>query len=170
MRYTLLVITLLLAGTTALAQPRNTARPTSEQSLEELVSEVRQLRTTLQRMNAAVYKGQITIERFKLQQDVVSRLSRELNSVRDSISETKPQTTRLRELVAKIEGDVEKGVRSTNDLLNFKTELDLIRQREDRLVLRESQLVNEVELERAKLNELNERLNLLEQELAPTKP
>ena len=36
----------------------NTSRPTSEQSLQELVREVRQLRATLQRINSAC-KGQV---------------------------------------------------------------------------------------------------------------
>ena len=40
-------------------------------------------------------------------------------------------------------------------------------QREQRLAVRETQLANELEAERAKLNELNDRLNMLESELTP---
>jgi uncharacterized protein YlxW (UPF0749 family) len=42
---------------------REVVRPSSEQSLQELVAEVRQLRATLQRMNAAIYRGQVMLER-----------------------------------------------------------------------------------------------------------
>jgi hypothetical protein len=42
---------------------REAVRPSSEQSLQELVAEVRQLRATLQRMNAAIYRGQVMLER-----------------------------------------------------------------------------------------------------------
>ena len=64
----LCLVLLFLTSATALAQGTSASRPTSEQSLQELVREVRQLRTTLQRINTAMYKGHVLIERLKLQQ------------------------------------------------------------------------------------------------------
>src|SRR5262245_27076757 len=87
-----------------------TARPTSEQSLQELVTEVRQLRAALQRMNAAVYKGQVMIERYKVQQESVARLSRELNEIREQRSESNVQTAKMRNMLARVSADVEAGV------------------------------------------------------------
>lgn len=68
------------------AQSKSVAGPTSEQSLHELVTEVRQLRATLQRMNAAVYKGQVMLERLKLQQEQVTRIARELGRPRRRVA------------------------------------------------------------------------------------
>ena len=143
------------------------SRPTSEQSLQELVKEVRQLRATIQRMNAAAYKGQIALERLRLQQEQVSRISSELNDIRDNLSEIRSQQSRLKELMTRTESGVETGVKHPAELAAVKAEFDTINQRELRLSARETQLANDLELERAKLNDLNDRLNALELEVAP---
>ena len=153
----------------ALAQA-NTSRPTSEQSLQELVGEVRQLRAMLQRMNTAVYKGQVLVERLKLQQEQVTRISRDLAETRENLNETRVQQSRAKEQLPKMEEGVESGVKHPAELVSFKTELEALRDREQRLVAREAQLSNDLDLERARLNELNDRLNALELELAPIKP
>jgi len=161
-------MSLAVAVETASAQASASAsQPTSEQSLQELVKEVRQLRTTLQSINAAVHKGQVMIERLRLQQEQVSRTSRELTDVRDNLSELRVQQHRLRALVGRAEAGVETGIKHPGELDNLKTELGMITQRELRLATRESQLANELERERGKLNDLNHRLNALELEMAP---
>ena len=159
----------LVTPETALAQS-TASRPTSEQSLQELVREVRQLRATLQRINVAMYKGHVMIERLKLQQEQVSRITRELTQIREDVSEIRGQQVKYRELLKRIEARVEVGMKDSIDLVTVKTELQNMSQREQRLSMRETQLVNELELERAKLNDLNDRLNALELELAPGKP
>jgi len=153
----------------ALAQA-TAARPTSEQSLQELVREVRQLRSTLQRMNAAMYKGQVMLERLKLQQEQVARFTRELSDVRENLSELRGQQTRMNELLTRAEAGVEVGMKNPADLAGLKAELQMLKEREQRFAARETQLANDLELERAKLNELNDRLNALELELGSGKP
>jgi DNA repair exonuclease SbcCD ATPase subunit len=153
----------------ALAQA-TAARPTSEQSLQELVREVRQLRSTLQRMNAAMYKGQVMLERLKLQQAQVARFTRELSDVRENLSELRGQQTRMNELLTRAEAGVEVGMKNPADLAGLKAELQMLKEREQRFAARETQLANDLELERAKLNELNDRLNALELELGPARP
>ena len=163
-----LIMSVFVVVETASAQTSASAsRPTSEQSLQELVKEVRQLRTTLQSINAAVYKGQVMLERLRLQQEQVTRTSRELADVRDNLSELRAQQHRLRDSLGRVEAGVETGSKHSSELGNIKTELDMINQRELRLAARETQLANELELERAKLNDLNHRLNALELEMAP---
>ena len=154
---------------TALGQA-NTSRATSEQSLEELVREVRQLRTTLQRINSAIYKGQVLLERLKLQQEQVVRITRELADARETLSEIKANQTRVIELVTKFEAGVEKGEKHPGELASLKVELEMLREREPRLAAREARLANELELERARLTDFNDRLNALELELGPNKP
>ena len=165
------VVCLFVLVTSFFAMPESalsqSARPTSEQSLQELVKEVRQLRATIQRMNAAAYKAQVALERLRLQQEQVSRISRDLNDIRDNLSELRSQQNRLKELVTRTESGVETGVKHPGELAAIKAEFDTLNQRELRLSARETQLANELELERAKLNELNDRLNALELEIAP---
>ena len=76
----LIVCTLSLTPAKSFAQ---TPTATSEQSLQELVKEVRQLRAALQRMNATAYKGQVMLERLKLQREQVTLIERELRDTRD---------------------------------------------------------------------------------------
>ena len=165
----ILAISFFVTPERALAQSTAT-KPTSEQSLQELVGEVRQLRATLQRMNTAMYKGQVMLERLKLQQEQVFRISRELADTRENLTEMRTRQTRLKELLGRAEAGVETGVKHPADLAELKAELELLKDREQRLVARETQLSNDLELERAKLNELNDRLNAVELELAPGRP
>jgi myosin heavy subunit len=159
---------LLLMTASLFAQTKPAARPTSEQSLQELVTEVRQLRATLQRMNASVYKGQVLLEQVKLQQEQVSRMSRELRDARDALSDMRAQESRIREHLSRVATDVDAGTKDPSEKANLKAEFDYVTERRHRLMMRESQLANELEIERAKLNELNDKLNLLlEQELSP---
>lgn len=164
-----LVVSFVVTPERALGQT-NASRPTSEQSLEELVREVRQLRATLQRINSAMYKGQVLLERLKLQQEQVVRITRELADARETLSEIKAHQARLSEMVPKLEAGVEKGEKHPSELSSLKVELEMIKEREPRLAAREMRLTNELEMERAKLNDLNDRLNSLELELGPNKP
>ena len=166
----LCLLLLFLTSATALAQTISASRPTSEQSLQELVREVRQLRTTLQRINTTMYKGQVLLERFKLQQEQVARTARELADARDTLIEIKAAQARLNELLTKVEAGVEKGEKHPSELASVKAELESLKEREPRLIAREARLTNDLELERARLNDLNDRLNTLELELTPGKP
>ena len=161
-----LLVSLFVSPEQALAQA-TASRPTSEQSLQELVREVRQLRTTLQRINSAMYKSQVMLERLKFQQEQVARMSRDLADTRETLSEIRAGQSRLKEMLPKAEAGVETGIKHPGELAGIKAEFEHLKDREQRLVTREAQLSNDLELERAKLNELNDRLNALELELFP---
>lgn len=162
----LMISLFILLPTSGLAQSKTPA--TSEQSLQELVSEVRQLRATLQRMNAAVYKGQVMLERLKLQQDQVTRISRELRDTRENLSEIRAQQHRIKEVLGRVETAIETGLQREDDRTSLKAEIEMLSQREQRMMLRETQLSGELEVEQSKLNDLNYKLNtLLEQEMSP---
>lgn len=148
------------------AQTAN-SRPTSEQSLQQLVSELRQLRAALQRINTTMYKSQLLLERMKFQQEQVARMSRELAETRENLSEVRAGLTRLKEMLPKTETGVEAGEKHPTELAGIKAELEHLKEREQRLITREAQLSTDLEFERAKLNELNDRLNALELELFP---
>ena len=156
----LFLVLFFLTPENVLAQT-NTSRPTSEQSLQELVREVRQLRATIQRMNTTMYKGQVLLERLKFQQEQVGRMSRELADTRENLSEVRAGLTRLKEMLPKTEAGVDMGAKHPAELAGIKAELEHLKEREQRLTTRESQLSNDLEMERARLNELNDRLNRL---------
>ena len=140
-------------------------QPTQEQSLRELVNEVRQLRALLQRINITVYRTNVVVERLKFQQELVGRLSRELNDVREGLAETRIQSSKMKEHVTRLETAVESGLKKPEELAALKLEIDGAEQRELRLGMRETQLMNELSAERLKLSELNDQLTKLELEL-----
>ncbi len=149
-------------------QAQRDVRPSSEQSLQELVAEVRQLRAALQRMNAAVYKGQVLLERLKLQQEQVTRLSRELAQARDEVQDLRGAQQRIKELLPRVQEGVEAGTKSPSEIAEMKRELEQLGQREHWSMMRETRLNTELDAERATLNELNDKLNaLVEIEMAP---
>src|SRR5215510_6083122 len=121
-----LVVLFFVAPEKAVAQA--TSRPTSEQSLQELVKEVRQLRATLQRMNAAMYKGQVLLERLKLQQEQVNRIARDLSDIRENLSEIRGQQSRFKEFVSRLEPAVESGTRDRGELNDAKAQLEMLNQ------------------------------------------
>jgi chromosome segregation ATPase len=169
--FVVLLTCLFAAKVSGQQQPGKTqaaVRPSSEQSLQELVTEVRQLRATLQRLNAVVYKGQVLLERLKLQQEQVNRSSRELGDVRENIQELKAAQLRVKEQMRLLEEGVESGVRHSSELAQVKAEFEAIVQREQRLIMRETQLAADLEAARARLNDLNDKLNaLVEIEMTP---
>ena len=141
------------------------ARPSQEQSLQDLVNEVRQLRAMLQRVSVTVYKTNIVMERLKLQQDLVARQARDLDDVREKLGETRTEIMKLKEVLKSGESSVAVGTGNPEVVAKYKLELDEVLQREQRLVMRESQLINELSMARNKLAELNSRLDLLETEI-----
>ena len=154
--FVLTVCTLFLMPAGSFAQTK-----TSEQSLEELVAEVRQLRAALQRMNANVYKGQVMLERFKLQQEQVVRIERELRDTRDNLSDLRAEGIKVKSLLSGVTDGVEAGAVSERDRTSLKAEMKSLNERENRARMRESQLANELQLAQTKLNELNHKLNQL---------
>ena len=54
-----------------------------ERIVQEILSEVRQLRVEVQRLKASAYQTQVVIERLRLQQEQVARLTREIGEVRE---------------------------------------------------------------------------------------
>src|SRR5688572_29288719 len=163
-----LTVSLFLIPASGLAQSKTAAQPTSEQSLQELVAEVRQLRTTLQRMNAAVYKGQVLLERLKLQQEQVTRISRELAVFRDDLQELRSAQQRMKEMLPRLEEGVTAGTKHQSEVAEMKRELESAALREQQWMARETRLAADLEGERAKLNDLNDKLNaLVEIEMTP---
>jgi predicted nucleic acid-binding Zn-ribbon protein len=137
-----------------------------EQIVQEILSEVRQLRVEVQRLKASAYQTQIVIERLRLQQEQVARLTREIGEVREKIGETKSRQVKMNGMFEDVEKQVQSGVISQSELKRISGEIEELKQREQRLTEQESQLSVELDAERVKLITLNRRLDELGQEAA----
>jgi peptidoglycan hydrolase CwlO-like protein len=141
-------------------------KPNQDQIVREILSEVRQLRVEVQRLKASAYQTQVVIERLRLQQEQVARLTRELGEVREKISETKARQVKMNGMFEETEKQMEAGVISPSELKRIGAEIEELKQREQSLTERESQLSAELDAERVKLITLNRRLDELGQEAA----
>jgi peptidoglycan hydrolase CwlO-like protein len=141
-----------------------TKKSNQEQIVQEILSEVRQLRVEVQRLKSSAYQTQVVIERLRLQQDQVTRLTREISEVREKISETKIRQVKMNGMFEETEKQTQSGVISQSELKKISGEIEELKQREQRLTEQESQLSAELDAERVKLITLNKRLEELGRE------
>jgi hypothetical protein len=151
------------------------AQVENEQTMQALVNEVRQLRLAIQRSNLSAYHSQVVIERMRSQQQSVDRLTERLRGIRDEAFELKmymplQQTenqNRLKEIEASLNDPLDAKTRRAREgeLEITKQRLGLLAQQETRLQEKESQLAAQLQIEQAKLTELNDQLDALQREL-----
>ncbi len=169
----LLVLAVLsLSLLTAAKAFSSSAQPLqSDQTLQTLLGEVHQLRLVLQRANLNTYHAQITIERMKLQQQRVDRLTTQLGEIRNQLAETRkplswiPATMKNDEMRLAQETDVAKRADLERSIQSLKVDLEEATRKEQQQQIYEAQLQAQLQSEQAKLAELNERLDSLQREL-----
>ena len=163
-----LVTFIVLSSQRSYAQSETTSlspQITQAQMLKELLDEVRQLRLDLSRMNGIAYRAQIVVDRLKLQQEQVNRLTQELNRVNTEISEVKSERPGLKEQIEALEKKWETGLIPDTELKAAKGAMERLNQREQNLVEREPQLTAELNIERGNLEALKMRLDEIEREI-----
>ena len=167
----LLILTTLVFASFGRSQT-TTNRPTkaeqgeNEQTMRALLNEVRQLRLAIQRSNLSAYRAQVIIERMRSQQQSVDRLADRLRGTRDRIAHVKMGQTELQDELKKMEDRPEggeSGMRERQD--SYKTRLGYLAQEETRLREDESQLAAQLQIEQARLAEINDQLDALQREL-----
>jgi hypothetical protein len=141
-------------------------RPNQDQVIREILSEVRQLRTEVQRLKASLYQAQVATGRLRLQQEQVSRLTREISEVREKIIETQARQVKLNGMIDETQKRVDAGVISPSELQKINSEVEELKRREQRLIDQETELSAELNAERVKLITLNRQLDELGQEAA----
>ena len=151
---------------------QGTAQPAqSEQTLQALLGEVHQLRMALQQSTLSTYHAQITIERMKLQQQRVDRLQTQLGEFRNQLAKTRenlswiPTSIKNLEVELARETDAAKRAEKEGRLQGLKAELEGMARMEQEQQAYETQLQSQLQIEQARLNELNERLDTLQREL-----
>lgn len=148
--------------------PPNAGGSKQDQVIQELVGEVRQLRIALQHISVNAYRGQVLMERLRLQQEQVNRLSQELNSTRNQITEMKSTQLSAKARLDDAETQQDKGLVSATLTARYKEVLEDLKRREQNLSERELQLAAQLESERASLTDFNKRLDALELEMMVT--
>src|SRR5262249_25147044 len=104
-------------------------RSNQEQIVQEILSEVRQLRVEVQRLKASAFQTQVVIERLRLQQDQVTRLTREIGEVREKIGETKVRHVKLNGMFEETEKQAQVGVISSSELKKISGDIEELKQR-----------------------------------------
>ncbi len=176
----LLILTTLVFASfgrsqTTTSSPTKAERGENEQTMQALLYEVRQLRLAIQRSNLSAYHAQVIIERMRSQQLSVDRLTDRLRETRDQIFNWKMRT-------ALEQSELQDRLKSTEDSLSepvdaitrrgreveldiTKKKLGLMAQEEAWMREKESQLAGQLQIEQARLAELNEQLDALRREL-----
>lgn len=142
------------------------ARSDSDQTLREILNEVRQLRADLQRLNVNAHRTQALLDRMKVQQEQLVRLTREIGNVRDELSGVRGRQVRVKDALEMLEKKRDVGLVREEEVKVVGAELEELKQREQFLTEREPVLVTELDSTRATLAQLNARLDELEQEIA----
>src|SRR5262245_7364592 len=151
------------------------AQGDNEQSMQALVNEVRQLRLAIQRSNLSAHHSQVVIERMRSKQQTVDRLAERLRWARDEASRSKMymplQQAETQNRLKLIEADLSETLDAKTrrakegELEIIKQRLGIIGQEETRLRENESQLAAQLQIEQAKLAELDDQLEALRREL-----
>src|SRR5436853_3627341 len=103
MKYLIVLIThctlglALLTGICSSPARAQNPKPPDDRTLQMLVNEVRLLREVIQRMNLNAYRSQIIVERIRVENDRVARLTRTLDDTRDEIGSAQVRVSQLTE-------------------------------------------------------------------------
>lgn len=152
--------------------PAQTEKPAEEnQALRTLLSEVRQLRKTMQTTGLNAYRGQIILERMRLANEQVERMAQKLESARDDVEKIErtiprfEEQTKVMETVLQQETDIGKRARLEFELKDHKQQGERYKVLLTRAREREQQLSTDLKASQARLTELESRLDLLEREI-----
>jgi chromosome segregation ATPase len=172
---TTLVFTSFGGPQTATNNNAKTAQGENEPTMQALLNEVRQLRLAIQRANLSAYHAQLIIERMRSQRQQVDRLTERLRDTRDRIANMKMAQIDLQGELKRIEGRLSRNNRQSDPVEDenqeiVKTRLAALVKEETRLQEVESQLTAQLQIEQAKLAELNDQMDALQRELEMPPP
>jgi chromosome segregation ATPase len=151
--------------------PVKAAQGENTQTMQVLLNEVRQLRIAIQQSNLSVYRAQVILERSRSQQQRVDRLAERLRETRDRMANWKMGQSEMQDELKMLEGRINRAteVAERTNLEEhqerLKTRLASMAQENTRLLEQESQLAAQLNIEQARLTELNDQLDALQREL-----
>ncbi len=165
---------ILVAGTGLVAGVSGqTPRQPAPASLDDLLAEVRAIRTELQQVSGASIRAQLMVGRLQLQEQRINSILQQLNTNRNQLNEVErtrallaPQMKMLEE-AARNEGVTAGAGPSGNPL---KAVFEEQRKREKDLRAEESALSAQLSTEQARWVEFSDRLDEIERELQKRPP
>jgi|HubBroStandDraft_1064217.scaffolds.fasta_scaffold02102_7 chromosome segregation ATPase len=166
--FTILLLAALAATWTARWAPAQTANPDAA-TMQALLSEVRQLRHTVEKTLSLGPRMQILLQRAQFQEQKVSRVSQQLDEVRKQIAAETARQNGANERLTKIEQDIsaesDAGRRAQLEDMRAGLKMVVGNGPDQQLRARETELANSLDTEQAALNEFNEKLDALERQL-----
>jgi len=171
----LCLVTFCYVGPTrTLAQTRRSAELApdhQDQILQQLLTEVRELRLAVQRATVNNTRFQMLIERVRVQQGHVEALSRQLEAIRTQLSDMRTAQPQMEQQIKDGEEfmehatDLNRRAELESRIKVMKGGLERMARESDQLRDREAATNSEVQISQAKLNELNAQLDSLMGEL-----
>ena len=151
--------------------PAESVQGDRDQTLKQLLTEVRALRLAVQKATISNTRFQMLIERVRVQQAHVDALGRQLETLHSQIADLKAAKPQIEQQIK----DAEDMLDRTSDpnahadlesrIKGGKANLAGFTQEDERLRNRETALDTEFQAQQAKLNELNSQLDSLMNEL-----
>jgi DNA repair exonuclease SbcCD ATPase subunit len=152
-------------------QPSESAQGDHDQTLKQLLTEVRELRLAVQRATVSNTRFQMLIERVRVQQAHVDALTRQLENIHSQAAEMKAAKPQMEQQIKDAE-DLLDRTPDPNAHADLESRIkggqaNLVRlaQEDERVRNRETSLDTELQAAQAKLNELNGQLDSLMSEL-----
>ena len=168
---TLVISILLTLGVSQAAAAQTQQQSDDRETLKALLTEVtllRQALQTLQRMSLDTYRSQLMVDRIRVHQEDVRHLTTSLNETRDILA--KIQTTIPRNIDEQklLEGQIQLEVDANKrgvlefELKRSKEAVESYKSQTERLKEREQEMTSVLRNAQTKLDDLENRLNLLE--------
>ena len=168
------LITLCLVASTRIQaqtnKPAESVQGDRDQTLKQLLAEVRELRLALQRATVSSIRFQMLIERVRVEQGQVDSLSGQLVSVRSQLTKLKAEkvdvASRMKDLEDRLgqsSGDEHATIERT--LKEGKSWFESKAAEEQQQIEAQADLSMRLQVEQSKLNELNAQLDSLMSEM-----
>lgn len=153
------------------AQTQTATTNATEPTIKSLLNEVRLLRQTLQNTGLNAYRSQILLERIKINNEQVIRLTRALDGTREELEKTEltiprmGEQQKMLETMAQSEVDPIKRAQMEFEVKDMKRSIDRYKNRIVQLKDLEQQQATQLREEQTKLGELELRLERLENQI-----
>ena len=156
---------------TQFAAAQNNKQPDDKETLQALLTEVtllRQALQTLQRMSLDTYRSQLMVDRIRVNQEDVRHLTTSLNETRDVMAKIQTTIPRNIDEQKMLEGQIQAEVDANKrailelELRRSKEAVESYKSQTERLKEREQELSSALRNAQTKLDDLENRLSLLE--------
>jgi YesN/AraC family two-component response regulator len=165
LRPAIFALSLLFFSSPALAQTAPTESPT----LQAVLAEIRQLRQDLQTSAIAARRAQILIYRLHVQEAAAARASQRLDEAKSSIEQFRARR-KYQELEIKRYEDMRDRAENASQRQQFvdaitelKAQMEVLAPEEQEAQMRETELEQQSRIEQAKLGQLQDELDRLDQ-------